>query len=160
MHRSDYVPQCAVVEHQRDHSPVEEGEWFCFNGLPRFNGMNPFCSGREHHNRHCLCVRLLRPWRRAQVCRHLARAVESGKWTDVTWGIAGRTMAKLRQKVTSYSTVLCSQVPCMVECVSPHISEHEVLFRAYHTVENLPGTLSFSVDCPAFLARKVNCSSA
>ncbi|CAN0052590.1 unnamed protein product, partial [Sphacelaria rigidula] len=35
----------------------------------------------------------------AQVCRHLAQVIADGSWTGVTWGIAGRSRAKLEEKV-------------------------------------------------------------
>lgn len=40
---------------------------------------------------------------RAQVCRHLAQVIADGSWTGVTWGIAGRSKAKLEEKVQDAS---------------------------------------------------------
>lgn len=35
----------------------------------------------------------------SQVCKCLARMIGAGSWPEITWGIAGRSKAKLEEKV-------------------------------------------------------------
>lgn len=69
----------------------------CRAALPRF--LDTIFPTRLRSYQHCWLLSGARYMSSSQVCKCLARMIGAGSWPEITWGIAGRSKAKLEEKV-------------------------------------------------------------
>ncbi|CAM9575588.1 unnamed protein product, partial [Discosporangium mesarthrocarpum] len=63
-----------------------------------------------------------------QVCLHLARSIQNGNWSGISWAIAGRNQERMEEKVISRLRSEGLAVPTGVICAD--ISDEETLQNA------------------------------
>lgn len=66
-----------------------------------------------------LSLFLLCAYFRAEICKHLARNIANGSWSEASWGIAGRSRTKLEEKVGCFEFLPLLSYACFCFCLFP-----------------------------------------